>query len=305
MTVDLLEIEVLVDSEGTGFECVQIAPLSGERCAILFVVSDPDYVETYSIIFELENFAPETAKDILLDDKWLMSLTGRKVTELAALEATTHVMDWHQNNWNEAKISKTDLQRLWQAQDGRCFAIGSDGHSLVRDAGTWSAIKPGSVHQLHDIGGNASGDIYCCGSEGTVQRLNDNSWEVIDLHRTDLFRGIHVAADGTIRLAAGGGTCLEVRNLDEIIALNAPETTFFSVAEFKGSVYWGDEAGVYIQSGLDILPLYDTGFAFDLRCNDDYMYCVGTDRAWRFDGEAWLSLRLIFEDDVGFELVLE
>jgi len=305
MDVDLLEIEVLVDSDGTSFECVQIAPLPDDRCAVLFCIADPDYIETFSIIFLIDGFDPAKAETILLNAEWLMSLVATDAKHFLSLEATTRIWRNEGQSWSDTKISNIDLQRIWVAPDDRVFAIGRNGHSMVLVDGTWQAIKAGSPHQLHDISGANGVGIFSCGSEGTLQRLTDDGWEVIDLCRSDLFRGVCVSMDGTLRLAAGNGVCLEVRNLEEVVLLDAPATTFFTVAEYKGDYYWGDEAGVYIQDERSIKPLYDTGFAFDFRTDSDYLYCVGTDRAWRFDGENWLSLRLIFEDDLGFSLVLE
>ncbi len=294
MEVELVEVEVLVDSEGTSFECVQIAPLPDKRCAVLFCVADPDYMETFSVIFVINDFDPKMADQVLLNAEWLMSLVAESSQQLLALEATTRVWRNSGSSWSNTQVSDTDLQRLWVAPDARVFAIGRNGYSMVQVGGSWEQIPAGSPHQLHDIGSNKKGEIFCCGSEGTLQRLTSEGWQILDLHRSDLFRGICVSDDGTIRLAAGDGVCLEVRNQEEVVVLNAPETTFFTVAEYKGNFYWGDEAGVYLQVGQDIQPLYDTGFAFDLRSDEAFLYCVGTDRAWRFDGTNWLSLRLVF-----------
>lgn len=298
------ELQFFATDEETQFECIQIAPLSGNRSALLFFLSDNDYVTTYSLIFEVTDFRADSARILLATDDWLMSLTSHMFEDLLALEATTRVWDRTTEDWNRSQVAPPNMRRIWGCNTAQPFLIGTDGQTLQRDTGgIWQQIKPDLAVQLFDIHGLKSDKIYCCGDLGALQRLYPDGWRAVDLERHESFRGIDVANDGTIRLAGHDGVCLEVRNESEVIELASPATPFFSARGFQGKYYWGDAQGVFVQKGNLLEPFYDTGFAYDLRTDGTHLYCVGTDTAWRFDGAAWKNLRLIYDETTGFGLV--
>ncbi|MER2507477.1 MAG: hypothetical protein ABTQ27_01830 [Amaricoccus sp.] len=300
LTPDHLDADLARDPE-TAFECVQIAPMGGDLCAILFMLSDPAYERTLSLVFTARDFAPESVERILKTQEWLMSLTCPAREELFALEATTRV--WHYRNriWNREKVAEESMRRVWGGDGTQPLLVGRNGLAY-RYEGAWLPIPPASTTQFFDAHGAGPRLVYACGDRGHLQRLENNLWRVIDLGRHDQLRGLDVAPDGTVRLAGSNGVCLEIRGEVELIEIAAPTTTFFTVRGYAGDWYWGDETQVYIQRGAVLEPFFDTGFAFDLRTDGRYLYCVGTDRAWRFGHDTgWSSLRLIY--DGAFRLI--
>ncbi len=292
---DHLDADFARDPE-TAYECVQIAPMGGDLCAILFMLSDRDYERTLSLVFTARGFAPDSVERILKTEEWLMSLTCPARDELFALEATTRI--WHYRNrfWKRDKVTDQSMRRVWGGDGTQPLLVGRGGLALRNPAGAWLPIPPASATQLFDAHAAGPRLVYACGGRGHLQRLEENVWRVIELGRQDELRGLDVAPDGTVRLAGSNGVCLEVRGEVEVIELIAPPTTFFTVRGYAGDWYWGDEQRVHIQRGNVLEPFFDTGFAFDLRTDGRYLYCVGTDRAWRFGRDTgWTSLRLVHD----------
>ena len=292
---DHLDADFARDPE-TAYECVQIAPMGGDLCAILFMLSDRDYERTLSLVYTARGFAPDSVERILKTEEWLMSLTCPARDELFALEATTRI--WHYRNrfWKRDKVTDQSMRRVWGGDGTQPLLVGRGGLALRNPAGAWLPIPPASATQFFDAHAAGPRLIYACGGRGHLQRLEENVWRVIELGRQDELRGLDVAPDGTVRLAGSNGVCLEVRGEVEVIELIAPPTTFFTVRGYAGDWYWGDEQRVHIQRGNVLEPFFDTGFAFDLRTDGRYLYCVGTDRAWRFGRDTgWTSLRLVHD----------
>ena len=299
-TPDHLDSDFARDPE-TAFECVQIAPMGDDLCAILFMLSDRTYERTISLVFTARGFAPGSVERILKTEEWLMSLTCPAREELFALEATTRIWHYRDRVWKRDKVADESMRRVRGGDGTRPLLVGRNGLAY-RYEGAWLPIPPVSTTQFFDAHGAGSRLVYACGDRGHLQRLENNLWRVIDLGRHDELRGIDVAPDGTVRLAGSRGVCLEIRGEIELVEIAAPPTTFFTVRGYAGDWYWGDENQVYIQRGAALEPFFDTGFAFDLRTDGRYLYCVGTDRAWRFGRDTgWTSLRLIY--DGAFRLV--
>jgi hypothetical protein len=299
MEMDREGVAIFAKDEATAYECLQIAPLGGNRTAILFLLSDADYVTTVSLVFEVEDFEPTRARGILFMDDWLMSLSAAPSGELFALEATKSIWRYAGADWTQTRVSEESLRRVWAKDSGGPIVVGGEGHGYRLQGRSWQLIPPIAPIQYFDVHGEARHGIYACGDRGTLHRFTGSTWQPVELHRHDQFRGLDVAPDGTIRLAGDNGVCLRVAD-DEITEIESSGLTYFSVRSFKGRSYWGDEAGVYVEAGDDLDPFEETGIGSDLRTDGDYLYVAGTDTAWRFDGKTWKTLSLVY--DAGFRL---
>ena len=300
MDMDQEFLSVFAGTRTTSFACIQIAPSTSNEAAILFMLSDPDYFTTVSVIFVVEDFTPASARNILVSDEWLMSLSATPSDELFALEATTRIWRFTDTGWSRTRVSEESLRRIWAKHPDGPIVVGSKGVAYRLRGGAWQPITPVAPIQYFDAHGGRRRGLFACGSEGGVHRLVGSGWETVELHRHDQFRGLDVASDGTIRLAGDAGVCLRVAN-EEVTELEGSEFTYFAVRGFKGSTYWGDETQVYVEEGDRLEPFKDTGIALDLRTDGERLYVVGVDTAWRFDGTAWKTLTLIY--DGGFRLV--
>ncbi|MBZ9661765.1 hypothetical protein LB523_22200 [Mesorhizobium sp. ESP-6-4] len=296
MKMDKEDLEGFATDPDTDIECLQVAPLSGNKVAILFLLSDADYVTTVSVIFVVENFDPKKSRGALVTSEWLMALSAAPSGELFALEATTWIWRYAGTTWTRDKVSDKSLRQVWAEDAGGPITVGTDGVAFRLVGPRWQAITPLGSNEYLDIHGHRKHGIYACGEMGTLHRLMGAGWQSLETHRHDQLRGIDVAPDGKIRVAGDDGVCLRIAN-DEITEITATaDMTYLSVRTFNGNAYWGDEAGLNIEKANALLPFEDTGIASDLRTDGEFLYVAGIDTAWRFDGRRWKTLTLVYDD---------
>lgn len=295
-----LDVEIFATDQATSRECLQVAPMGGNRVAVLFLLSDATYAVTLSVIFVVDDFDPATARGILLTSEWLMSLSAAPTGQLFALEATTWVWRYDGTDWTRDRVGPENLRRIWAKDAGGPIVFGTEGAAYRLEGATWVPIPPLAPVQYLDLHGRPDTGLYICGGNGSLHRLGATGWVPLELYRGGQFRGIEVAPDGTIRLAGDEGTCLRIAG-EEVVEIENSGHTQFTVRSYKGETYWGDEVGVYIERDTVLEPFEPTGIGYDLRTDTDFLYLAGTDTAWRFDGRSWKTLRLVY--DGGFRLV--
>lgn len=296
MRMDKEDLEGFATDPDTDIECLQVAPLSDGKTAILFLLSDADYVTTVSAIFIVENFDPRKARGFLITSEWLMALSASPSGELFALEATTWIWRYAGANWTRDKVSQQSLRQVWAEDTGGPITVGTDGVAYRLAGQQWQAITPLASNEYLDVHGHPKHGIYACGEMGTIHQLVGTGWRPLELHRHDRLRGIDVAPDGKIRVAGDDGVCLRIANDEMIEIAAAADMTYLSVRSFKGEAYWGDEAGLNIETANALQHFKDTGIASDLRTDGDFLYVAGIDTAWRFDGRKWKTLTLVYDD---------
>ncbi|MFD1343713.1 hypothetical protein [Litorisediminicola beolgyonensis] len=285
------------------FECTQIAITGPDRCAILFEISDPDHEIRVCVIFDVEGFDPAKARPIMVTDLWMYSLSATSMEDLSALEVGRDIWRGGPDNWARTQAADWFNNQVWCFDPATTFLIGAHGQASRFDGTTYTPIKPAADALLFDIHGLRSDHIYCVGASGTLLRLDGDGWERIDLYSNQRLRGVDATRPELLRVCGDNGVCLEVRNQTEIVPITAPGSYFFTVREWREEVYWGDSwHGVYRQRGTDLEEFHESGMAYDFRCDENFLYSVGTDMAWRFDGDDWKALRLNYADGV-FSLV--
>lgn len=299
--MDKEDLEDFVNDEDTTRECLQVAPMGGGKVAILFLLSDSDYVTTVSVIFVVDDFNPKKATGLLASSEWLMALSASPSGELFALEATTWIWRYSGTDWTRDKVSESSLRQVWAGDAGGPITVGSDGVAYRLVGQDWQPIPPVGTSQYTDVNGHPKHGIYACGEMGVVHRLTATGWQPVELHRHDQFQGIDVASDGTIRVAGENGVCLRIAN-DEVTEIQATEDmTYLAVRTYGDKAYWGDELGVNVENDDALASFEDTEIASDLRSDGEFLYAAGTDSAWRYDGKEWKSLALTY--DGGFRLI--
>jgi hypothetical protein len=298
--MDAEDLAMFATAEDTGYECLQVAPMGNNRCAILFLLADADYLEFVSVSFIVDEFRPDLATGVLYAEEWLMSLSASPSGELFALEATRWIWRYAGETWTRDKVSTSDLRAVWAKDPSGPLAFGDDGSAIRLSDGRWTAIPSITKSGYNDVHGTPEHGLHAVGDFGTLHRLQEGSWRPIELHRQENLRGVHVASDGTIRIAGDDGTCLRLVD-SELVELENSGHTHFAVRSLHKKTYWGDEAGVYIEEGDKLEFFKDTGIASDMRTDGEFLYVAGIDTAWRFDGKDWKHLRLVFDN--GFRLV--
>lgn len=291
-------VEAIIADPGHNFECIQIAVTGPDQCAILFEMGDAEHESTVSVVFLVDGFDPARARIVLLLNEWLTSLSATSLADLSALEVGRDIWRGPEGGaWARTPAADHFCLRTWCHAPVETFLIGEHGLSSRFDGGAFTAIQPGRDALLFDIHGVRPDAIFCVGAGGTLQWLQGNAWQPIDLAMSHRFRGIDATrGPGLLRFGGDNGLAFELRDLTDLVQLEAPDSYIFTVREFQGDVYWGDSHfGVWKQRGTALEPIHETRIAYDLRCDERFLYAVGTDMAWRFDGSEWRSLQLRFE----------
>jgi len=289
MKMDKEDLEGFATDPDTDIECLQIAPLSGGKVAILFLLSDADYVTTVSVIFVVENFDPKKARGVLVTSEWLMALSAAPSGELFSLEATTWIWRYAGTNWTRDKVSEKSLRQVWAEDAGGVITVGTDGVAYRLVGSQWQPITPLGSNEYLDVHGQPKHGIYACGEMGTIHRLVGSVWQSLETHRHDRLRG-------KIRVAGDDGVCLRIANEEVTEMTTTADMTYLAVRSFNGKAYWGDEAGLNVETADALQPFEDTGIASDLRTDGEFLYVAGIDTAWRFDGRRWKTLTLVYDD---------
>lgn len=283
------------------FNCMQIAPYGDGGCAFLYELGTVDHDVAVSLVHETYGFDPSDTRRLLVAPEWFISLSAASATEIYALEVGRTVWQYDGSEWTTEKVANTMMKRLWVANPGMAFVFGYKGRAWRGSRSAWEAIEPAGRSPLNDMHGPDISRLWAVGNSGVLQRLTDSGWRREDAGTTVDFRGVHVSSKDEIRIAGDDGTCLRIAN-GELVDLENPGSTFFGVTEYKGRFYWGDsQFGVYVENGNVLEPFHDTDLGYDLRTDGDYLFVVGSDRCWRFDGETWKSLRLLYDGEFRFE----
>lgn len=294
-------VKELLQNPEHSLECIQVVPSGHNRCMALFEIADFNHTQTQSFIFEIEGFEAENARLVYCEDLWLTSISAFTAGTAVALEMGRTVWSNSSGKWRSKKVANSLMNRIWcDGRDG-VYLMGDNGVMLQSRNQGWVEFIDEEECDFADAHGQMNSDIFFVGSRGGMQRFDGKAYHSLHLPFDADLKSVFVSQNGVVRACGDEGVCIEIRN-DELIELNAPLSVFFSVIEFKGEVYWGDgDFGIYTGSMTEVLPWKETGMAYDLRADEDFMYCSGTEPIWRFDGADWKSLRPVFDD--GWKLI--
>lgn len=274
-------------SPETRSECVQMVPLGRGQVAILWLLSTPDEAETVSAIFLVEEFGRAYRPMLVTTDR-LRSLVSPAPGALMALGRTSL---WHRrdDDWRQLALPSDHLKRLWASAAVPAHVYGDDVCFRLDD-GQWARLPTTPGVRFEDMTGASTERLLACG-QGNVLRMVGGQWLRLDLSIPNTrLRGIDVADDGTVRVAGDAGSCLRVALDRTVTTLEVGHRrNFYSVRQFKGQWYWGDEVSVFIEKGNALEPFQDTALCSDMRADDDALY-VSSLVAWRFDGVVWLAM---------------
>ena len=285
----------LLSDQTHSLECMQIVPFGRNRSLALFEIGDRDHRTCQSFIFEINEFRPDMSKLIFCENIWMTSLAAASPSTVFALEVGRTLWSPAGLDWSVSFKASSFMRRIWLHNPNCGFFIGDDGILFRFDGQNWREIEDGDEIALNDIHGQTADLLAVVGDLGSLQVIRGDVVESIDLPFDVDLLGVHVSPGGLIRVAGRDGLCAEVSG-QEVRELEAPNSAFFSVTEFKGKTYWGDdEFGVFAQEGTALTPFHETGMGYDMRTDTDFLYCSGSDAMWRFDGEEWLSLRAFYD----------
>ncbi|MGX9146900.1 hypothetical protein [Mesorhizobium sp. 128a] len=181
------------------------------------------------------------------------------------------------------------FNKLYHQEGGAVYLYGEHGAVCVAEGHAWRAIKPIAKSFLRAMHGPRNGPVHVAGDDGTLLRLAGNGWKRIPLNFNRSINALQVAEDGVVNIGCEDGYCFQYFE-DDLVAIEAPERDFFSICEFKGKRYWGDdEYGLYVQKRLKLAPLKELGYGYAMQASSEFLVVVGWKEVFLFDGSTWVG----------------
>ena len=144
---------------------------------------------------------------------------------------------------------------------------------------------------------------YAVGNYGTFLQGNATRFIAIEHGGGEPIRAVHVKTDGSVLLACKDGLGM-IAVGDEMIRVEGNPADFFSVVEFQGTEYWGDDDfGIYNRTGTEFVPKFNTSYAFNLNTANGLMTVNAGYSVYVFDGTDWIQLKVNPDIDNMVELV--
>lgn len=177
--------------------------------------------------------------------------------------------------------------------DGKSLAVfGDEGRVFRFSSGGYDRMPAPTREDLH-AAHFVSPDIgYAAGNYGACLQWNGQEFIPLNLNMSAFIKGMHVKTDGMVMLACDDGVGL-LFSENEILDLTTPGSNLLSVTEFKGVEYWGDDSfGVLTRKGSELVPKFETGYAFRLNSSEHVLTINAGYDIYLFDGENWIRIEL-------------
>jgi len=170
--------------------------------------------------------------------------------------------------------------------------FGEKGEAFHFRGGAYRQLLTRTDQTLNAMSFPRPGQGFAAGDYGTFLSWNGESFSRVDLGGEEAIQSLAVKSDGTVLLACADGVGLIVAG-DELQRIEGPEADFYSVTEFGGREYWGnDDFGIYSREGDEFLPRFETGYAFNMNVARDLLTINAGYAVYIFDGSDWVHLKL-------------
>jgi hypothetical protein len=179
------------------------------------------------------------------------------------------------------------FNKLFHHKGGATYVYGERGNVCVAQGRTWHRIRPAANSFLRTMHGARNGPVHVAGDDGTLLRLSGDRWTRIPVDFNRSINAIEVGEDGGISIGCEDGYCF--RYMDDVLdRIAAPERDFFSIREFNGRRYWGDdEYGLYVQSGSRLEPVRELGYGYAMDASSEFLVITGWREVFLFNGATW------------------
>lgn len=182
--------------------------------------------------------------------------------------------------------TEVSLRRLWGLGEDLVLAVGKGG-TYRFDGQTWNSEKLPTPHILLDVHGSAPDRIFAVGNRGVLVEFDGHKWAARDTALHNRLHAVCAGSDGAIYAGGEDGTCFRLSG-DERTDYAAGESTFYSICEFQGKRYWGDdEYGIFLQKGNEFIPFKEIEFAYYMTASDNYMVVTSGNEMFLFDSTNW------------------
>lgn len=158
--------------------------------------------------------------------------------------------------------------------------------------GTYTQMPTNTEETLHSIHFPRPNHGYAGGNYGAFLEHKDTKFSSVELGNNEFIKAVHVKDDGSVLIGCDEGIGLVLQG-DELIRVEGNDADLYSIAEYKGVEYWGDDSfGIYTRSGDQFVPKFETGYAFDINATDTLMTINAGYWVYIFDGSSWIQLQI-------------
>jgi hypothetical protein len=255
----------------------------------------------FKISFDGRSIRSETIFEL---PSQILSHVSRSPDEHVVLDlgATTHLFRGKSHTTWETPFDDF-VDKIWQHEGGELYLLGDAGICCIAEGQSWRPIKRGTRSNLRTIHGQPGGDVYVAGFDGVLLRLAGGKWKQIPLNFNVPINAIHVASDGRVKIGGDDGNCFEYFE-DRVDEIQAPETDFASIYEFKGKTYWGDDGhGLLVQDGLKLVPFRALEVGNFMHASHELLVVVGWKEVFLFDGDEWRGFEFEYDGELHCRIV--
>ncbi|OAP34577.1 hypothetical protein AU381_24965 [Sinorhizobium glycinis] len=235
----------------------------------------------YEVLLEIE--------DLILSH---VSLSSREHIALQ-VGGTTH----HLSNGTIATAEGPEAftNRLWHLDEHTVYLYGDEGTVCFARGTEWVPIKAVTTAFLRAMHGPGPELIHVAGDHGTLLHLDGLRWRPISLGFNHSISALQVARDGDVYLGCENGFCARYAN-EELTEIAGPGTQIYSICEFAGNRYWGDdEYGLYIQKEMKLVPFRSLGFVYAMHATEAFLVAVGWKEIFAFNGREWSGVEFGYD----------
>lgn len=237
-----------------------------------------------------------------------MSVSRHRIEQFVVLCETGKLVFAGSGDQHVERLPEIAPQK-WRGLDrigDRLFATALGYRVFRRDAqDQWTAVSGG----LPEAGGALAGfetvcgfsdrELYAAGWHGEVWRFDGTVWHDEGSPTNQLIGGSLASSDGLAYLCGRQGVLLAGRH-GHWRLLNDPEDggvveDFWSLAEFKGSIFVASDRAIYRieRDDLEEVEIDAAGYAgthYQLSVADGHLCSMGADDILMFDGQSWTKV---------------
>ncbi len=177
--------------------------------------------------------------------------------------------------------------------DARTVAVfGEEGLAFRFSDGPYTQMPTPTDERLYAMHFPRPNHGYAGGNYGTFLLGDGAQFTTLDIGGGEAIRGLHVKADESVLLACTNGVGLVYLN-EELTRAEGATSDFYSVNEFKGVEYWGDDDfGLYTREGTAFTPRFNTEYGFNINTTPELMTVNAGYSVFIFDGSDWIKLQI-------------
>ncbi|WP_347266013.1 hypothetical protein [Paracoccus sp. (in: a-proteobacteria)] len=189
-------------------------------------------------------------------------------------------------------VSDAYLPNMARYDRESVVVFGENGEAYHFQNGIYRRILTRTDRMLNAMVFPQSGIGFAAGELGTFLAGNGESFSRVDLGGDEAIRALTIKANSEVLLACTAGVGLIVSG-DELRRAQGAQSDFYSVVEFGGVEYWGDdEFGMYTRDGGEFHPKFETGYAFNMNVSNGLLTVNAGYSVYIYDGADWINLQL-------------